>query len=63
MSITLKTGDKVEYYTDLVFLRVFAFFALDIVISLISLLGYGIIEKISWGYLPDKSKFEGGNTN
>ena len=58
MSIKLKTGDKVEY-----FLRVFAFFALDIVISLISLLGYGIIEKISWGYLPDKSKFEGGNTN
>lgn len=47
----------------LVFLRVFAFFALDIVISLISLLGYGIIEKISWGYLPDKSKFGGGNTN
>lgn len=63
MSITLKTGDKVEYYTGLVFLRVFAFFALDIVLLLISLLGYGIIEKISWGYLPDKSKFEGGNTN
>ena len=63
MSIQLKTGDKVEYYSGLAFLRVFAFFALDIVISLISLLGYGIIEKISWGYLPDKSKFEGGNTN
>lgn len=43
----------------LVFLRVFAFFALDIVLSLISLLGDGIIEKISWGYLPDKSKFGG----
>lgn len=41
----------------LVFLHVFAFFALDIVISLISLLGYGIIEKINRGYLPYKSEF------